>query len=274
MFTWGENGLVEWTLPDLRARRLAEGVFAAGCAWGEGFVLQENGRLIRFDASRRELIDTGADAVDLAEIQLFGRRGLLVIHRGMQLRFYEPPGFDERPARGDRRWPYREIYSFYTASEQGGLLVRDIDGDGRPDLICGNYWVQAPAWFELPWRLFAINLYHEEPLSASARLAWIGKRLLWVESKRPDARVTWFTPPADPTVLWTAEAIRFDPPLQFPRAILARGEGFLIGEDHGDSSRLVEWPARRVLRTGTPLNTLFAWRGRLVGAGSNGPVVI
>ena len=41
-------------------------------------------------------------------------------------------------------WPYREIYSIYTPSQQTGLSMRDIDGDGRIDILCGNYWIQKP----------------------------------------------------------------------------------------------------------------------------------
>ena len=46
--------------------------------------------------------------------------GVLVVHRGMQLRFYEYPV----------DLTYKEIYSFYSRSRQGGLLIADVDGDG------------------------------------------------------------------------------------------------------------------------------------------------
>ena len=49
--------------------------------------------------------------------------------------------------RDGKPWPYREIYSIYTPSQQTGLSMRDIDGDGRIDILCGNYWIQSPERF-------------------------------------------------------------------------------------------------------------------------------
>ncbi len=207
-------------------------------------MLEQDGRLTHWlpdgnrpqvlGGNRPQVIETAAAAVDLVEAELFGRTGLLVVHRGMQLRFYEPGG-------GGTRWPYREIYSFYTNSEQGGLLLRDIDRDGRPDILCGNYWVQAPAVFEESWRLFAINLFHEELLSASARLLWLGGRLLWVESKQNPARASWFTPPANPRELWREEPLGW--PLRTPRGVVADSGRVWIAEAATDQPRIWEWPS-------------------------------
>lgn len=261
--TWGENGLVIWELPGRRRRRI-RGSYGEGCALAGGLALQAGADLVwRAPDGTTELIDTHAAAVDLCEAELFGRRGLLVSHHGMQVRFYERQ-------RGEPRWPYREIYSFYTASEQGGFLVRDLDGDGRADIVCGNYWIQSPPEFDLPWRLYAINLYHEHPLAASARLAWWRGKLLWLESKRAPARAALFSPPADPRELWDAEPVRFDPPLARPRALLARGEEIWIGEDHGAGSRVLAFPSGRVIRAGAPVRALLAWRGRVIAVTPSG----
>lgn len=267
LYTWSGAGLEEWQLPGRTPRRIAAGDFRAGCSFADGLALQKGSTLAWRHGDLEETIDTEAAAVDLVEAELFGRRGLLVSHRGMQVRFYE---------RGDpgRRWPYREIYSFYTASEQGGFLIRDLDGDGRTDIVCGNYWIQSPAEFELPWRLFAINLFHEHPLAASARLAWWNGKLLWLESKRSPARTVLFTPPADIRELWNAEPIRFDPPLAFPRAVLDRGGEIWIGEDNGPASRIVAFPSKRVVREGTPVRQLLSWRDRAIAVTPTGPVIL
>jgi hypothetical protein len=267
LYTWSGAGLDEWRLPDLTRRRIAPGDFRAGCSFAGGLALQKGASLVWLRAGREELVDTEAAAVDLTEAELFGRKGLLISHRGMQVRFYER-------AEPGPRWPYREIYSFYTASEQGGFLIRDLDGDGRPDIICGNYWIQSPPEFDLPWRLYAINLFHEHPLAASARLAWWNGKLLWLESKRSPARAVLFTPPANVRDLWKAEPIRFDPPLAFPRAVLDRGGEIWIGEDNGVASRIVSFPSMRVVRAGIAVRQLLSWRTHAAAVTPTGPVIL
>lgn len=240
---------------------LARGPFTFGCVFRSQLVLEKDGELRWGDS----LIDRHTQVIDACEATLFGRNGLLVVHRGMQLRFYEPP---DRTA---DRWPYREIYSFYTASEQGGLLLQDIDGDGRPDILCGNYWVQSPREFGLPWRLYAINLFNEHPLSASARQAWVNGRLLWLESKRPNARVSWFHPPADPCQLWIEEPVTLGAPWQYPRALLVQDGIPILGENNGSQSRCLSLDGRRK-PIGQPLHTLLDTPDGIVGIGPNATI--
>lgn len=142
----------------------------------------------------------------------------------MTLRFYEPTGKWGTP------WKYTELYSFYTASWQGGLVQADLNGDGYPDLFVGNYWLESPPRFDLPWRLYAINAYHETPVSATAQLHWDGKRLLWVESRSPKGRIIWFTPPADIKQLWLPEAHPLSGRLDCPQLSFERGQP-VISED-------------------------------------------
>jgi hypothetical protein len=149
---------------------------------------------------------------------ILGHQGILVIPFGMQVRFYAAP----QTVDGD--WKPRDIYSFYTASWQGGLVQADVDADGFPDLFCGNYWIRSPRDFHLPWRLYAINAFHEHPLSASAHLHWDGERLLWVESRRPKGRVIWFRPPADRTQLWLEEPHEANQKFDCPAIRLVKGK--------------------------------------------------
>lgn len=256
LHTWGAQ-LRQWNAALTASQVLTSGPFTFGAVFQGKLVLERRGVLRWGD----EVIDVNTQVIDAQEAVLFGRTGLLVVHRGMQLRFYERP---EAPA---KRWPYREIYSFYTASEQGGLVLHDVDGDGRIDILCGNYWVQSPPEFDLPWRLYAINLFNDDPLAASARLAWHQGRLLWLESKRPQARAFWFTPPTDPKQLWDAAPVLLDRPLNYPRALLISGDQVLVGEQNGAPSRCLNLGVGQPRLAGQPLHTLLDTPGGIVGIG-------
>ena len=101
-------------------------------------------------------------------------------------------------------WPETELYTIYTPSTEGGLVIADIDGDGLPDLLCGNYWMKSPTRFELPWREFAIDTWNEEEGSAMLLLAWSDPVRVAAQRDMRPARAAWFERPADPKQLWTA----------------------------------------------------------------------
>ncbi|MGH9630828.1 MAG: hypothetical protein ACRD7E_21145, partial [Bryobacteraceae bacterium] len=148
LYTWG-GSLQLWSLPGLKPRKLAEGYFSeGGCLVDvdqdgmEDLILQEGpglGRLVWRKAPEWEpvVIDTGVKMHDCIAATLFGRQGFLMIHRHMQVRFYEPD-------KAGKHWARREIYSFYTPSQQAGLLLSDINKDGLNDIVAGNYWIRSP----------------------------------------------------------------------------------------------------------------------------------
>ena len=265
IWTWGDEGWLEWNLKTGRPRLLAKGDFGPGGCAGD---LHGNGRLTLLvqekngtgplvaltPGGKREVIEPETEFSDCLITSLNGRRGVLFAHFFSQLRLYYPVQKD--------RWAAEEVYSIYTASRQGGLLQARVDGDALDDLFAGNYWVRNPGQSGVPWRIFAINLWHETPLAAQARLALLGTSLVWAESQADPARVALFHPPADIHQLWTATPL----PGVYRRP---RGVAVALGRIWiGDQSRIVElreeagW-APRTLAVGFSTVQLFVLQDRL-----------
>jgi hypothetical protein len=151
------------------------------------------------------VIATGIDTRDILAATILGHRGVIVVQKQMQVRFYEVPPDPSAP------WTWQDLYSFYTPSREGGLALADIDGDGRPDILCGNDWIRSPQAFDLHWRLFAINTWNELEDSAMLRLAWRDGILVAGQREMSPARLAWFEKPAaDPTPQWPQHAIPGD----------------------------------------------------------------
>jgi hypothetical protein len=209
LVTWGDRVLT-WDLPEgrmqpLRAkipRALGPGGALIEVAGQPGLVLNEAGGRgallwVNLRTGKSVEIDHGISANEILPAEILGHRGILLVQRSIQVRFFEAPSEPAAP------WASRDIYSFYSPSDQGGLLLADVDRDGHTDILCGNYWIQSPEELELPWRLFAVRVWAEEKLSGMVSMAWrdlLGtgiSNLIVSQSEMAKARVAWFEKPSD-----------------------------------------------------------------------------
>jgi hypothetical protein len=270
LYTWGEQ-LTRWEVPHLQPKVLATGKFGEGGCLADldndgspefiGYEGPALGRLTRRRAPdwQPETIDTEIEMHDCREATLFGRRGILMVNRGMQVRFYE------KPVTAVSHWPYREIYSFYTASYQGDLVLHDVNGDGFDDILCGNYWIQSPASFELPWRLFAINTHHQTSEAALVRFAPISDRQIWIfQAHMEPARAMLFERPPDPKQLWLESRHGAELNLANIHGVAILRRDVIAGEHNGPKSRVFAFRAGaepKVLLTGFNVLQILPVRG-------------
>jgi hypothetical protein len=258
LFTWGDGLTVRD--PGLKtARVLAKTSFGeAGCLVdvdGDGqeeFVGKEGVGLgpLTWRAPphyKPVILERQTDTHDCIDATLFGRRGVLAIHRHMQVRFYEP-GSAGKP------WNVREIYSIYTPSQQAGLSLGDIDGDGRVDIVCGNYWIRSPERFDLPWNIFAMNTWFELPQSAMLAHGATDDGFFIAQAHMTPARVAVFTRPGNVRQLWKES--RLEGNFHRVHTAVSFEGGLLFAENNGRASRVFELRDSSVRQVAQGVDTL------------------
>lgn len=236
-FVWGS---AVWVSEGKGLREVARGAFGfddGGCVFdadGDGLsdliLARRSGTgvlgelvFLRAPGFVAERIDTDVELHDCRAATLFGRRGFLMIHRGAQVRFY---WLDKG------KWAVQEVYSIYTASRQAGMALADVDGDGRVDTFAGNYWIRSPEAFDLPWRIFAIHLHHEDETAASFVYGAWPDLLVGAQRERMGTPVRVFRPGADRKLEWVESGVS-GARLDRPRGAAVVGDAVVFGDALG-----------------------------------------
>lgn len=148
----------------------------------------------------RPLIMTGPDEKELKGIvAVMGRRTLI---------WFQVPEDPMQP------WPRRKIARL-PARRQSGMVLGDIAGAGRPDIVCGMFFVQCPPdpthgdWTPRRYGRWDENDWGGMTKHALVDLTGDGRpEIVAAEAEIPDARLGIFRRnPEDPDGLWNSELI-------------------------------------------------------------------
>jgi hypothetical protein len=69
-------------------------------------------------------------------------RGVVIVANRRHLYWYEIPGDPVQPW---KEHLIADLGGFGATAAQSGLVLGDVAGDGRSDVVCGNFWAECPA---------------------------------------------------------------------------------------------------------------------------------
>jgi len=175
-----------------------------------------------------------------------GVRGVAVVSARRLLYWFQIPGDPTQP------WGKHEIADLQQGGMVGaesGLVLGDLAGNGRPDLVCGNFWAECPTDpTSQPWKVRRYCDWDGHPIPGKDA-GWGGMaqldlgdmdgdgrlEIVAAEAEIPEARLGVFSrDPADPDGLWRPTLI--DSGLYCPHSLVVAdvtGDGrpdILVGE--------------------------------------------
>lgn len=134
-------------------------------------------------------------------------KGVVAVIDRQQLVWYETPADPRRP------WTRHDIGTL-PAKGQSGLLVGDVAGHGRSDLLCGMFWAECPA--DPSGEVWAFHRYGDWDRNgwggmtkhALVDLDGDGRpEVVATEAEIPDARLGIFKPTQDRTKPWQCRVV-------------------------------------------------------------------
>jgi hypothetical protein len=137
-------------------------------------------------------------------------------------------------------------------SEYAVATAFDCSGDGRPDLIAGGFWYEAPDWKrhklrDVEFIRGRFDEYSALPLDVNG-----DGRLDLLNCNYRSEKIAWIEQPADPRTLWTEHVAERPGPMETGRLVDVDGDGRLDllpnGRDWAAWWEIVPGPEPRFIR--------------------------